>query len=97
MLGTLVLGQKNNQSSQLASKAIQKDLGTNSVSETVPRRLSLGLLIKPMAGLLPMVLTRSLLDSIGVRRWDCFLGRDTKYRHRRWYSKCHTGIISAHQ
>ena len=47
MLGTLVLGQKNNQSSQLASKAIQNGLGTNSVSETVPRRLSYqGLLTK---------------------------------------------------
>ena len=30
MLGTLVFGQKNNQSSQLASKAIQNGLGTNS-------------------------------------------------------------------
>ena len=47
MLGTLVLGQKNNQSSQLASKAIQNGLGTNSISETVPRRLSYqGLLTK---------------------------------------------------
>ncbi len=47
MLGTLVFGQKNNQSSQLASKAIQNGLGTNSVSETVPRRLSYqGLLTK---------------------------------------------------
>ena len=47
MLGTLVLGQKNNQSSQLVSKAIQNGLGTNSVSETVPRRLSYqGLLTK---------------------------------------------------
>ena len=47
VLGTLVYGQKNNQSSQLSSKVVETDLGTNSVSETVPRRLSYqGLLTK---------------------------------------------------
>ena len=47
VLGTLVYGQKNNQSSQSSSKVFQTDLGTNSISETVPRRLSYqGLLTK---------------------------------------------------
>ncbi len=47
VLGTLAFGQKNNQTSQLLSTIGQTRYSTNTVSETVPRRLSYqGLLTK---------------------------------------------------